>query len=137
MPHLVRKPFNPMTPPNHKHSPVRDAAGREICSTCNQLIVHPITSSDDPRLQDAGFDRGNRQDIELAMPPLPVVLITLYFNGQALGLATAPISWYVDNVAQEEGKRFEQHTTTLVGGPDDIWDELCKGIHNESNRTPR
>jgi hypothetical protein len=124
-----------MTPPNHKHSPVTDAAGREICSTCNQLIINSIKSSDDPRLQDAGFDRGSRQDVELSMPPLPVVLLTLYFNGPALGLAKAPISWYVDNVAQEEGRRYEQGTATLVGGPDDIWDELCKEWHNVSNRT--
>lgn len=126
-----------MTPPNHKHSPVTDAAGREICSTCNQLIINSIKSSDDPRLQDAGFDRGSKQDAELTMPPLPVVLVTLWANGPALGLASAPISWYVDAVALEEEKRFNQGTSRLVGGPDDIWDELCKEWNNVCKGTHR
>jgi hypothetical protein len=112
----------------HTHTPVRQSDGRDVCSACSQVIINPIRTSDDPRLQDAGYHRsGGNQDDYSDMPPLPEVLLALYFNGPALGLPRAPVAPYIDIVAEEEGRRFEAGTSKLAGGPDYLWIYLYEG----------
>jgi len=41
----------------HVHTPVRDNLGQMVCTSCRQIVLNPITSSDDPRLHQAGFMR--------------------------------------------------------------------------------
>lgn len=118
-----------MSSPRHTHNLVRDSAGREICSICHQVVIKPILSSDDPRLVDAGFHRsgGNYEDDDMTAPPLPEVLIGLYYSGPAIGLPHAPVAPYIELVAQEEGRRFDKGKSKLVGGPDYLWEHLCEG----------
>lgn len=106
-----------MTFPRHTHTPKKDSQGRMICSTCRSLVLNPIRDSDDPRLQGAGFQRGGIQEekpISDALP-LPVVLIGLYFQYESLDVGQAPVSWYVDTIAQKEGENI---------GNNDLWDVL-------------
>lgn len=115
-----------MTSPRHKHTLQTDRTGRDICTVCNQVVTKPILSSDDQRLVDAGFHRsgGNYVEDLQTFPTLPEILIALYHNGPALGLPRAPVAWYIEVVAQEEGRRYR-----MFGVPDpvpDIWADLYR-----------
>src|ERR1700757_3780323 len=114
----------------HTHNPVSDHAGRQICSICHQVIIKPILSSDDPRLVDAGLHRSGGRYEEQRYPPLPEMLIALYFNGPALGLPRAPKAPYIDCVAQEAGRRSKG-----LGNLDDVWTDLHRGwLENDQRK---
>jgi hypothetical protein len=92
----------------HVHILVKDQLGQDVCSVCHQVVINPIFSSDDPRLQ----------------PPeifyrLPDVLVTLYYEGPEYGLPRAPIAPYVRDIAEFEGQinRYD---------PQDLWDILAE-----------
>jgi hypothetical protein len=110
----------------HEHTPVPDGQGRLVCRFCNQVIIKPITSSDDPRLTDAGLHRsGGDQFEQTGYPPLPEMLITLYHAGPEFMLAKAPAAHYVHLTAQEEGRRFELSDSN---DPGDIWAMLHRKL---------
>ena len=92
---------------HHTHTPVMDSEGHNICSTCREVVITPITSSDDPRLK----------------PPevffrLPDVLVALYYEGPEYGLSRAPVAPYIRDIAALEGElnRYD---------PQNMWDELA------------
>ena len=93
---------------NHVHTTVKDSEGRDICSTCREVIINPITSVDDPRLQP-----------EELFYRLPDVLVALYYEGPEYGYPRAPVAPYIRDVAAYEGElnRYD---------PQIMWDELAE-----------
>jgi hypothetical protein len=91
----------------HVHTPRGDGQGNQVCSVCNMVIITPILSSDDPRLQPEPERYG----------PLPEILVTLYYDGPDYGLPRAPIAPYVRDIAAYEGElnRID---------PKELWDRL-------------
>lgn len=90
-----------MTFAQHVHTPRRDSSGRDICSSCQSVVITPILSSDDPRLVNAGFQRSNERNTEEIILPLPELLIWLYYNAHTIQLINAPVSWYINEVSRE------------------------------------
>lgn len=92
----------------HVHTLIKDAEGRDICSTCREAVIIPIMSSDDPRLQP-----------EEVFYRLPDVLVALYYEGPEYGYPRAPVAPYVRDVAELEGElnRYD---------PQILWDELAE-----------
>lgn len=89
----------------HEHTVATSIGGRDICY-CGQQIFKPITSSDDLRLETAGFMRSYKETYgEEYAQPLPEVLIALHFEGHLYGYANAPIAPYVELIAREHEKR--------------------------------
>lgn len=98
----------------HVHTPVEDSKGQMICTACSQIVVKPILSSEDPRLQGAGLHRSGGEDFEIPFPlPLPVQLILM----DDWGWPEAPIAPYVVMVAQVAQDRGED--------VDDLWERLA------------
>jgi hypothetical protein len=92
----------------HTHHLYKDELGRDICSVCHMIVITPILSSDDPRLQPA-----------VEYHPLPDVLVALYYDGPEYGLPRAPVAPYVRDIAAKEGgiNRYN---------PEELWDKLAK-----------
>lgn len=92
---------------HHAHTPVMDSEGHNICSTCREIIITPIMSSEDPRLQP-----------EEVFYRLPDVLVALYYEGPEYGYPRAPVAPYIRDVAAHEGElnRYD---------PQYLWDELA------------
>lgn len=91
----------------HIHTPVKDSLGQEICSVCRTVVINPIFSSDDARLQP-----------EEVFYRLPDVLIALYYTGPDYGYNSAPVAPYIRDIAAYEGElnRYD---------PQYLWDELA------------
>ena len=95
--------------PVHIHTPRRDSQGRDICTVCSSVVINPIISEDDPRLQGAGLHRSgdaysNSQELEPI--PLPFILINLYYDHDA------PVPQYVNVIGK------------MHNWPNTIWDVL-------------
>lgn len=73
----------------HEHTVATVIGGRDICH-CGQVIIKPITSFDDPRLENAGNAR----------IPLPELLIYLYNDDRSFEAAP-----YIINVIEEHERR--------------------------------
>lgn len=93
----------------HKHILRKDELGRNVCMTCREIVVTAITDFSDDRLHGAGYDPRPRDyqsdEFEGPLPPLPVVLITLYYDGPEYGYAQAPIAPYIEMVAIHEDRK--------------------------------
>jgi hypothetical protein len=69
------------TDKRHVHTPLPDGHGRNICSSCWQVVSDPIFSSDDPRLKGAGLLRsGDDEDVDFEAMSLPDQLMVMYEN---------------------------------------------------------
>src|SRR6516164_5284093 len=79
--------------PRHKHTPVRDQLGQNVCTVCHTVVIDPIFSSEDPRLQP-----------EPVFFRLPDVLVALFYEGPEYGYPRAPVAPYVRDVAALEGE---------------------------------
>jgi len=91
----------------HIHTTMKDQLGQNICTVCHAIVIEPIFSIDDPRLQpEPDFYR------------LPDVLVALYYEGPEHGLPKAPVAPYVRDVAEFEGtiNRYK---------PEELWDKLA------------
>lgn len=110
---LVCKLVNLQVPdvPRHVHRTFRDQLGQNICKDCHMVVIEPIFSSDDPRLQPV---------VEQFEPhPLPDVLVALYYDGPDYGLPRAPVAPYVREVASKEGDINRYN-------PEELWDKLAE-----------
>jgi hypothetical protein len=86
----------------HVHSTVKNDQGQDICRSCGQIVITPILDFDDSRLQGAGAMRSPTVEYPDELPPLPIVLVTLYYDGPEYGYSKAPIAPYVELVAMKE-----------------------------------
>jgi hypothetical protein len=93
----------------HEHITARDQLGQNVCTVCGTIVIEPIFSSDDPRLQPPAP--------EPVYAPTPEVLVALYYAGPENGYPRAPIAPYVRDIAAFEGniKRYD---------PDELWEKL-------------
>lgn len=113
--------------PGHTHTPQPDSQGRQICSTCQSMVLNTITSSDDPRLVNAGLMRTRSREVTSVDSvdnwlPLPELLISLYYNAEVIGLINAPVAWYVDRIANIVGDR-----AILTGQSEaNMWNDIHK-----------
>jgi len=96
---------------HHTHTTVKDPLGHDLCTVCHQIVITPILSSDDPRLQPA----------EPNYPPLPEMLVTLYYDGPDFGYYRAPVAPYVRDVASLEGNKARYNS-------EDLWDILSEKV---------
>lgn len=94
----------------HEHSTFRDQLGQNVCSVCGTIVIEPIFSSDDPRLQPP--------PPEPVYSPLPEVLIALYYAGPENGFPRAPVAPYVRDIAAREGDIGRYNA-------DDLWEKLA------------
>jgi hypothetical protein len=90
----------------HVHIPVEED-GRSICSTCREVIITPIFSTDDPRLQP--------QEVFYRLPDL---LVALYHEGPEYGFQRAPVAPYIRDIAALEGEINRYN-------PQEMWDILA------------
>lgn len=115
-----------VNPPQHTHRTRRNHQGQEVCLECHLILSNPILESDDERLVDAGFMRSEHHIADNQpygeYPPLPEVLIALYYNGPALGLPSAPVAQYVEQTAIIETRKQNS-----MAYSDDIWQNLYEG----------
>jgi hypothetical protein len=105
----------------HVHHIVRSPRGQDICTSCGEIVIKPILGWDDERLRgDVVPDVWGPEGYEFAeWPPLPIVLITLYYDGPEYGYAKAPIAPYVELVAMRE--------EAIAGSvPEDFWSKLSR-----------
>ncbi len=100
----------------HIHTPVRNEKGENICTQCWQIIIRPIKSSDDERLEQSGFMRTPKEDgddfEEFVPQPLPEILIALHQHGPEFGYRQAPVAPYIVDVLEENPK------------DDNLWERL-------------
>lgn len=90
------------TAKRHTHTTIRNAQGQEVCSSCHQIVITPITSSDDERLDDAGLMRSPHHDKSVMWSvPLPEILIGVYNELQG----AFPIAPYLLTVISELEQR--------------------------------
>lgn len=106
----------------HVHHTVRTPRGQDICTSCGEIVITPILGFDDERLHGGKPDVWGPEGYEFApleLPPLPMVLITLYYDGPEYGYAKAPIAPYVELVAMRE--------EAIAGSvPEDFWFKLSQ-----------
>lgn len=109
----------------HEHTLVRDSSGRDVCSVCRKVVIVPIKSADDPRLDGAGLRRSG-EDISDAMADdilcihsLPELLIALYHEGPEFGYAKAPVAPYVQQIIDMYNTDAEEY---------DIWAILAQNF---------
>ena len=110
----------------HVHHIVRSPRGQDICTSCGEIVIQPILGWDDERLKGANeiqhTDVWGPEGYEFAppeLPPLPMVLITLYYDGPEYGYPKAPIAPYVELIAMRE--------EAMAGSiPEDFWFKLSK-----------
>lgn len=110
-----------MTSPGHVHNITRSPRGEDMCTSCGEIVIQPILDHDDPRLHGAGQMRSPKPSVEYQdeLPPLPILLITLYYDGPEYGYAKAPIAPYVETVALKE--------QAITGGiAEDFWHKLSE-----------
>lgn len=101
----------------HEHTVATSIGGRDICY-CGQQIFKPITSSDDPRLETAGFMRSGEEEGVYFCSPLPLILIALHEEGPEYGFVHAPIAPYLTIIAMEQSRRHDDDV--------DIWTPLSQ-----------
>jgi hypothetical protein len=95
------------TEQRHKHNTITNSRGQEVCSSCNQIVIKPITDSDDPRLQNAGLMRSPHHELDRPAfsMPLPEMLITLYNESQG----DFPAAPYIIIIMKEHERRGDIH----------------------------
>jgi len=103
------------TAKRHIHTPITNTRGQEVCSSCSQIIIKPITSSDDERLEGAGLMRSPHHDEPNKwIMALPEQLIGMYNELQG----EFPVAPYLLAVISDLEQR---DTNALHPG---MWSEL-------------
>lgn len=90
------------TEQRHEHTLRTNERGQDVCMSCSKIVIKPITSSDDPRLENAGLHRSGGQTQESPFPaPLSIQLISMY--NESWG--DFPVAPYLITVLEEHGRR--------------------------------
>lgn len=106
------------TAQRHEHTLITNAQGQDVCSSCHQIVFKPITSSDDPRLEEAGFMRSvhHEQEREPVISVMPLTSMLLWAYNETDG--DFPVAYYMVHVINEHGRRGD------ISG--DLWIDLSR-----------